>query len=84
MITKRSSRQSVALPADLAKRVKALAKSRRVSANRVIVQLIQDGLEWKEREKARFFEVAERLAASSNAEEQRKLKEELARMTFGE
>ena len=72
------------MPAHLAKRVKAIAKSRRLSANRVIVELIADGLDAKDREKARFFEVAARLAASKNPEEQRNLKEELARMTFGE
>ena len=84
MAMNNSLRQSVALPADLAKRVKSIAKSRRMSANRVIVELIEDGLESKEREKARFFEVAERLAVSSNAKERQLLKEELARITFGE
>ena len=32
----------------------------------------------------RFFELADRLARSSDAKEQKQLKEELARMTFGE
>jgi metal-responsive CopG/Arc/MetJ family transcriptional regulator len=78
------SRQSVALPQHLARRVKAIAKSRKVSANRVIVELIEEGLESKDREKEHFFELAERLAASKNPHEQRQLKEELARLTFGE
>ena len=83
-ISNNVSRQSVALPARLAKRVKAIAKSRKVSANRVIVELIEEGLNAKLREKEHFFDVAERLATSKNPDEQRRLKEELAQLTFGE
>jgi len=54
------------------------------SANRVIVDLIETGLEARDREKLAFFELAERLAQATNAAEQKRLKEELARMTFGE
>lgn len=80
----RSVRQSVSLPPTVARRVQALAKRRRISANRVIVDLIESGLEAKEREKVAFFELADRLARTSDPTEQRRLKEELARMTFGE
>jgi hypothetical protein len=38
----------------------------------------------RERERRRFFELADRLARSTDLEEQSSLKEELARMTFGE
>jgi predicted DNA-binding protein len=77
-------RQSVSLPPRVASRVKALAKTRRTSANRVVVDLIEAGLESQEKEKSRFFELADRLARSSDPAEQKRLKEELARMTFGE
>ena len=77
-------RQSVSLPAGVARRVKSLATTTRTSANRVIVDLIESGLEAREREKKRFFEVADLLAKSRDTEDQRRLKEELARMTFGE
>jgi metal-responsive CopG/Arc/MetJ family transcriptional regulator len=80
----KSIRQSVSLPSNVARRVQALAKRRRMSANRVIVDLIESGLEAKEREKVAFFEVADRLAHTSDDAEQKRLKEELARMTFGE
>ncbi len=76
-------RQSVSLPRAIARRVKTLAKRKRTSANRVIVDLIETGLEAREREKRAFFELAERLALSSDATEQKRPKEELARMTFG-
>jgi predicted transcriptional regulator len=81
---KTAVRQSVSLPTEVARRVQTLAKRRRTSANRVIVDLIETGLEAREREKREFFELADRLAHSSGPVEQKRLKEELARMTFGE
>lgn len=77
-------RQSVSLPTRVARRVKSIAATQRTSANRVIVELIEAGLDAREREKQEFFAVAERLAQSSSAAEQKRLKEQLARMTFGE
>jgi hypothetical protein len=68
----------------LAKRVKALAKNRKVSSNRILVELVETGLRSKEEEKRRFLELADRLSASTDAKEQQELKEQLARMTFGE
>jgi macrodomain Ter protein organizer (MatP/YcbG family) len=82
--SQRNVRQSVSLPSVVARRVQALAKRRKTSANRVIVDLIESGLEAKEREKLAFFELADRLAHTSDRTEQKRLKEELARMTFGE
>jgi predicted DNA-binding protein len=77
-------RQSVSLPARVASRVKSLAKTSRTSANRVIVELIESGLEARELEKKRFFDLADRLSRSRDPQEQKRLKEDLARMTFGE
>jgi len=83
-IAEKSVRQSVSLPPQVARRVRSLAKTNRTSANRVLVELIESGLEAREAEKRRFLELADRLAASQNAKERTKLKEELARMTFGD
>jgi len=77
-------RQSISLPSGIAHRVRNLANRERVSANRVIVNLIEAGLEAREREKREFFELAERLANAKTTTEQKRLKEELARMTFGD
>ena len=82
--SERVVRQSISLPSSIARRVKTLAKRGRTSANRVLVDLIETGLEAREREKRHFFEIAEQLANSTNAAEQKRLKEELARLTFGE
>ena len=78
------TRQSISLPSRLAKRVKALAKHQKTSVNRVLVELIETGLESKEAEKRRFFELADQLSTSTDRAEQRRIKEELARLTFGE
>ena len=77
-------RQSVSLPTRVARRVRSLAQTTNTSANRVIVDLIESGLDAKEQEKKRFLELADRLARSRDPEEQKRLKDELARMTFGE
>jgi predicted DNA-binding protein len=83
-ITEKTVRQSVSLPARVARRVKSLAKTTNTSANRIIVDLIESGIQAREQERKHFFALADRLARSSDAEEQQRLKEELARMTFGE
>ncbi len=76
-------RQSVSIPARIAQRVRALAKNGKTSANRVLVDLIEAGLESKEEEKDRFFALASRLAESRDPAERQRIKEELARMAFG-
>ena len=81
--TEKSVRQSVSLPAPIARRVRTIARKQHVSASRVLVALIQSGLQAQERERERFMELAERLASVSDPAEQARIKEELARMTFG-
>ena len=58
-------RQSVSLPARIAKRVVALAKTKRTSASRVLVDLIETGLQAKEAQHQRFFELSDRLWSES-------------------
>jgi predicted transcriptional regulator len=74
----------VRLPSGLARRVKSLAESSRTSANQLLVELIESGVAAREHEKKRFFGLADRLALTRDPEEQSRIKEELARMTFGE
>ena len=47
------------------------------------MELIEDGLDAREREKKQFFDLAEQLTRTDDAKEQGRIKEELARMTFG-
>jgi hypothetical protein len=77
-------RQSVSIPGRIAKRVRALAKTRKTSANRVLVDLIEAGLESREAEKERFFALASKLTEAVEPAERQRLKQELARMTFGD
>jgi hypothetical protein len=77
-------RQSVSLPHRIAKHVNAIAKMRKTSANRVLVGLIEAGLESKESEKERFFALANRLSEATEPHERARLKKELARMMFGD
>jgi hypothetical protein len=72
------------MPTSVARRVRALAKSRKTSTNRVLVDLIEVGLQSKDAEKDRFFSLVNRLTQSRDSAERQRLKEELARMTFGE
>jgi len=76
-------RQTVSLPPPIARRIRSIAKRHRMSANRVLVDLIETGLDAQEREKRRFLDLADKLTHSSDPAEQRRLKEDLARMTFG-
>lgn len=82
--TKATLRRTVSLPFQVARRVEAIAKRERTSASRVIVELIETGLEIRDREKKEFFQLADRFARSLDATEQDRFKKELARRTFGE
>ena len=81
--SEKSVRQSVSLPHRIAKHVHAIAKTRKTSANRVLVDLIEAGLQSKESEKEHFFILANRLSESTDPSERQRIKKELARMTFG-
>jgi hypothetical protein len=80
---KKLVRRSISLPPEIDRKVQVLARRERRSANQVLENLIETGLETRESEKKRFFDLTERLTASTNPSEQRRIKEELARMTFG-
>ncbi len=79
----KSVRQSVSLPSSVARRVRNMAEKRKASANRVLVDLIEAGLRSKEAEKETFFALANRLTETTDAAERRRIKKELARLTFG-
>jgi hypothetical protein len=77
-------RRSISLPAELDSKVQRLAAKQKSSANRVLEHLIEAGLEAKEAEKRRFYDLAERLRSATKPDEIAVIKSELARMTFGE
>src|SRR6266436_9713248 len=77
--TEKPVRQSVSLPARLARRVRTIAKNRKTSTNRVLVELIETGIDSKEAEKSRFFDLADQLSATSDPVERKRIKEIIAR-----
>ena len=76
-------RRSISLPRELDSKVQRLAQRQNRSANRVLENLIEAGLEAKEAEKRRFFELAERLRSTDDPAELERVKSEMARITFG-
>jgi hypothetical protein len=76
-------RRSVSLPPEIAEEVNSIAGARRVSQNRALVDLISDGIVAYKQRRAEFFALADRFQRSTEPSETEKLREELARMTFG-
>lgn len=72
------------LPAETDAKVQQMAQRQKRSANQVLEGLIEAGIQAREAEKRRFFELAERLQTSKDASEIADIKSELARLTFGE
>ncbi|MBA3914688.1 MAG: hypothetical protein H0X25_12760 [Acidobacteriales bacterium] len=77
-------RRSVTLPAEVAKQVGRIAKRRRLSDNRVLLELIEEGIESRKRKEAEFFELAERFRATGDPEEVQRLGDQLGSFVFGE
>jgi hypothetical protein len=76
-------RQSVSLPVTVAAQVRTLAKKRRFSANRMLVELIENGMEAEKRKQQEFLELAGRFRRASDPEEAKRLGDQLGRMVFG-
>ncbi|HET7258957.1 MAG TPA: hypothetical protein VFI75_04510 [Candidatus Acidoferrum sp.] len=77
-------RQSVSLPAKTAAQVRNLARTRKLSSSRMLVELIENGIEAEKRKQQEFFELAERFRNASDPEEAKRLGDELGRMVFGD
>src|SRR5579872_5186207 len=76
-------RQSVSLPPRLAKQVGSMAKSRKLSKNRMLVELIENGIAAEKRKQQQFFALAERFRNEKEPEAANRLGDELGRMVFG-
>jgi hypothetical protein len=61
-----------------------MGKRRRMSDNRVLVELIEQGIEARRQEERAFFELAERFRAASDPGEVKALGEALGRFVFGD
>ena len=77
-------RRSLTLPLDIVKQVESMAKRRRLSDNRVLVELIEQGIEAQKQKEKAFFELAERFRAADDPAQVKHLGDELGRFVFGE
>ena len=82
--SRRNVRRSVTLPPEVARQVDSVAKQRRLSDNRVLVELIEQGIAARQQKERAFFELAERFRAASDPEEVKRLGDDLGRFVFGE
>jgi hypothetical protein len=82
--TEKVVRQSVTLPAAVAKQVRSAANRRRLSASRMLVELVEEGLEARKQREQAFFQLAERFRAATDPKEVERLGDELGRMVFGQ
>jgi hypothetical protein len=76
-------RRSITVPAEMAEKIDAIAESRHVSGNRAIVDLLVDAITAYEQRRTAFLELADRFQKSTDPAETARLREDLARMTFG-
>ncbi len=60
-----------------------MAKTRRLSANRMIVELIENAIEAEQRKQQEFFDLAERFRGATDPKEVKRLGDQLGRMVFG-
>ena len=82
-VARKTVRQSVTLPANIAAEVRRIAKGRRLSANRVLLELIEHGIDAEKRKEQQFFELAERFRSATEPADAKRLGDELGRMIFG-
>lgn len=82
-VSKKTVRQTVSLPATVATQVRSMAKSRRLSANRMLVELIENGMAAERSRQQHFFDLAERFRGAEDPKDVKRLGDELGRMVFG-
>jgi hypothetical protein len=77
-------RQSVTLSSNVAAQVRNLAKTRKLSVDKMLAELIENGMKAEKRKQQEFIELAERFRAAMDPEEVRRLGDQMGRMVFGD
>jgi len=77
-------RRSISLPPKIAKKIETIARRRSLSDNRVLVELIEQGIEAQQQKEEAFFQLAGRFRSASDPEQVKRLGDELGRFVFGE
>jgi hypothetical protein len=84
MPANKTVRRSLTLPREIAQQVESIAKRRRLSDNRVLVSLIEEGIAVAKQREKEFFRLAERFRAAQDPDEIKRLGDEMGRFVFGE
>jgi hypothetical protein len=79
----RPVRQSISLPPGLARQVNTMATRRKLSRNRILLELIENGIDAEKRKQEQFFALAERFRSEQDPKAADRLGDELGRMIFG-
>lgn len=81
--TSRSVRQSVTIPASLAREVKRVAKERKVTMSRALVTLAEQGVEAEAAERARLAAAYEQFMSAEDPAKRNEVGQELIQAIFG-
>lgn len=84
MATGKSVRRSVSLPSQIAKQIDGIARRRRLSENRVLIELIEEGIEAQKGKEKAFYDLAERFRAAKDPDDIKRLGDDMGRFVFGE
>jgi hypothetical protein len=82
-LAEKAVRQSVSMPPRLAKQVGSMAKKRKLSKNRMLLELIENGIDAEKQKQQQFFALAERFRNEQDPEAAYRLGDALGRMVFG-
>jgi hypothetical protein len=84
MKTGKLIRRSITLPSGIDREVEAIARKRRLSGNRVLLELVEIGLAARKQKEKAFFDLAQRFRKSDDPVQVKRLGQELGRFVFGE
>ena len=84
MPANKSVRRSLSLPIEIAKQVQSIAKRRRLSDNRVLINLIEEGIAAAKQREQEFFRLAEQFRLAQDPDEIKRLGDQMGRFVFGE
>jgi len=84
MPANKTVRRSLSLPIEIAKQVQSIAKRRRLSDNRVLIDLIEDGIAAAKKREQEFFGLAEQFRSAQDPDEIKRLGDQMGRFVFGE
>ena len=77
-------RRSLTLPSTIVLQVQEIARKRHLSDSRILVELIEQGIQSELQREHDFFELAAQFRSATDPEQVKQLGDELGRFVFGE